>query len=315
MILQTLTPRHSSAALFGVAALLGVAPARPSIEHSARWGEVGHRMIAELAVDAVPAEMPGFFRSAKAQLVYLNPEPDRWRDRAERERDQAFDGATTSDHYINLERLPAARRAGILAAPSRVAYADSLRTLGADPSATGMLPFRIIEMTQQLRSDFRRWRAATDPNIRGWIEQRIINDAGILGHYVADGSNPAHTTIHHNGWIGDNPNGFATDNRFHSRFESEFVQAKVTAADVRPRAGAPVQVFANIRPAVLAYLQRTYGELEHLYGLDKQVTFDARNESVEHKRFTAERLAAGATMLRDLWWSAWVTSAEGAGSS
>lgn len=186
-------------ALFLVGALL--------LSTNARWGEYAHRMIAEIAVDAMPAEMPAFFRAARAQLVYLNPEPDRWRDRKESEADPAMDGGPASDHYINLERLPAPRRAGILGAPTRVAYTDSLRTLGEQPGQTGTLPFRIVELTQLLRSDFRRWRATTDPTIRGFIEQRIINDAGILGHYVADCSNPAHTTIHHNGWVGENPTG------------------------------------------------------------------------------------------------------------
>ena len=58
----------------------------------------------------------------------------------------------------------------------------------------GLLPFKMLEMTQQLRVDFRNWRAAPD-SIKPWIEARIIDDAGILGHYVADGSNPLHTTI------------------------------------------------------------------------------------------------------------------------
>ncbi len=288
------------------AALLGLTPAPAN----ARWGEFGHRLIAEVAVDALPAEMPAFFGAARAQLMYLNPEPDRWRERAEASSDPALDGGPASDHYINLERLPMPRRAGILAAPTRVAYNDSLKTLALEPASTGTLPFRIIEMTQLLRSDFRRWRAATDPAIRGWIEQRIINDAGILGHYVADAANPAHTTIHHNGWVGENPNGFATDNRFHGRFEGTFVQAKLTPADVRPLTDAKARAFPSIRPAVLAYIQKSHGELERLYTLDKQLAFNDKNDGAEHKRFTAERLASASTMLRDLWWTAWATSAE-----
>jgi hypothetical protein len=280
-----------------------------------RWGEYSHTLIAGLAADATPAEMPPFFRAARAQLVYLNPEPDRWRDRREGDSDPALDGGPASDHYINLERLPMARRLGILAAPTRVAYTDSLRTLGEQPAQTGTLPFRIVELTQLLRSDFRRWRAATDPQIRAWIEQRIINDAGILGHYVADGANPAHTTIHHNGWVGANPNNFATDNRFHGRFESAFVQARVRSTDVQPLAGASAQSITTLRPAVLSYLQRSHAELERLYTLDRAVSFDEKNESIEHKKFAAERLASAVTMLRDLWWTAWVTSADGSASS
>jgi hypothetical protein len=42
--------------------------------------------------------------------------------------------------------------------------------------------------------------------------------------------------------------------------------------------------------------------------LDKIEAFGPDTKSAEHKQFTAERLAAGATMLRDIWWTAYVTS-------
>lgn len=86
------------------------------------------------------------------------------------------------------------------------------------------------------------------------------------------------------------------------------MQARVTPADVRPLVDAKPQTFSSIRPSVLAYLARSHAELERLYTLDKQMPFDEKNESPEHKQFTAQRLAAAATMLRDLWWTAWVTS-------
>jgi len=81
-------------------------------------------------------------------------------------------------------------------------------------------------------------------------------------------------------------------------------------ADVRPLTAAKARAFESIRPAVLAYLDESHAELDRLYSLDKQLAFDAKNGSAEHKQFAAERLAAGATMLRDLWWTAWVTSAD-----
>ena len=64
----------------------------------------------------------------------------------------------------------------------------------------GFLPFRIVELYQRIVSGWLRWRAEEDPLRRSWIEQRIVNDAGILGHYVTDASQPHHTTIHFNGW-------------------------------------------------------------------------------------------------------------------
>jgi hypothetical protein len=285
------------------------------------WGEYGHRLIAGAAVDALPPEMPAFFRDARSRLVALNPEPDRFRDRTERERDPALAGISTPDHYLDLELIPQARRAGALAAPDRYAFADSLRAVGANVSEVGAVPFAMLELAQRLRLSFRRWRVATDPETRAWLEQRILDDAGLLGHFVADASNPAHTTIHHNGWVGGNPNGYATDRRFHGRFESAFVQARVTApmvaAALRRTPHDSARVHANLRTAVVGHVLASHALVDSLYALDRQAPFDTANASPAHARFAAARLAAGAAMLRDLWWSAWLTSApdmEGAQS-
>ena len=166
-------------------------------------------------------------------------------------------------------------------------------------------------MTQLLRIDFRLWRAATDPAARKDIEERIVNDAGILGHYVADGSNPHHTTVNHDGWAqAENPKGFSTAKGFHSRFESQYVQSHMGRADIEPLIPAAAQTIAPLRAGIWSYLHITFGRLDRLYELDKVEPFGTATMSAEHKKFTAERLAAGAAMLRDLWWTAWVTSAE-----
>lgn len=274
------------------------------------WGDAGHRMTGLAAARTLPAEMPAFFRNASEQLGYLNPEPDRWKDRAERTLDPALEGSTSPEHYIDMDLVTPEVLAAALAAPNRWAYADTLRKAGVAPNTMGILPFEILELTQKLRGDFRLWRIAPDSTVRAWIEQRILDDAGVLGHYVADGSNPAHTTKHHNGWVGDNPKGYPTDNRFHSRFESQYVQANIKLPDVLSRVTAPPRVFPNVRAAVLEYLNTSFGQLEPLYQLDKETPFQAETTTEEQKAFAAARLAAGATMLRDIWWTAWVTSGQ-----
>ena len=208
--------------------------------------------------------------------------------------------------------IPADRRANAFAAPTRYAYADTLRALGVSAEVAGVLPFRILELAQTLRIEFGLWRSAPNAQTREWIEARIINDAGILGHYVADGSNPAHTSVHFNGWVGANPNGYATDKQFHARFESAYVQSQIALSDVQPLVGLTPRVYRDLRPAILTYLNETFGEVEHLYQLDKAAPFSAATTSAADKRFAAERLAAGSRMLRDLWWSAWITSDESA---
>jgi hypothetical protein len=271
----------------------------------ALWGADGHRMIGRVAAETLPAEMPAFFRDAAAQLAYLNVEPDRWREARERRLEPAMDAAHSPEHFIDLELVPP----NALRAADRLAYADSLRAHGVDAGTAGLLPYRVLELTQRLRVSFRQWRAARDPAERAWIEARILNDAGILGHYVADGSNPHHTTIHYNGWVGDNPRGFTTERGFHARFESQFVQRHVTLEMVRAEATQPARELPDLRGAIRAYIDTSHSHLIRLYELDLEEPFGAATRSPAHREFAVERLAAGAHMLRDLWWSAWLSSA------
>lgn len=280
-------------------ALLMIA-ASPS---TVRWGDVGHRIVAEAAVKALPNEMPAFFRNALAQLTWLNPEPDRWREQGEQRLEPALAISSGYDHFVDFEWAPDSA----FKAKDRYEYLAVLRANGKDQTV-GFLPFRITELQQTMRVDFRLWRAATDDATKRHLEARIINDAGILGHYVADGANPHHTTMHHNGWVGDNPDGYATDNRTHWRFESLFVQGHVALGDVTPLVTASAVAVPNVRDATMAYLRTSATQLRPLYDLDKVERFDTNTVAATHKAFVSARLAAGATMLRDLWWSAYVAS-------
>lgn len=286
-----------------LAALLGAATLIAASRATTMWGDHGHRLAAAAAVQALPAEMPSFFRAAGDQLVWLDPDPDRWRDLEETKIDPALNGANAPDHYIDFEWTTD----GSLKAPNRYAFLDSLRAAG-QTQLPGFLPFRIIELTQRLRIQFRQWRRMPEGPEKRFLEQRIINDAGVLGHYVTDGANPHHTTIHHNGWVGANPDSFPTDLRTHSRFESVYVGAKITPADVAPRMTAAPALVAPLRDGVLGYLRTSHGQLRTLYTLDKQERFSETTQGAAHREFASTRLAAGATMLRDLWWTAWATS-------
>jgi hypothetical protein len=280
-------------------------PLFPAIVHA--WGEVGHRIIGEAAARSMPQAMPAFFRDAAKQLGYLNPEPDRWKDRAESNRDPALYSGTSPEHFIDMEMVPAPVLASALRARDRYGYLDTLKAAGVEGSVMGVLPFQMLELAQKLRVDFRNWRAAPD-SVKPWIEARIIDDAGLLGHYVADGANPAHTTIQFNGWTGPNPNGYATDKAFHARFESGFIRNQVKLADVLAQMDTSARVLPDLRSAIIAYLRESNAQVEHLYQIDKAHPFDSTTTAPEDKAFAVDRLAFGAKMLRDIWWTAWVTS-------
>lgn len=290
----------AGAAGIGLAGLTLAAAPRDAV----RWGRDGHRMVGLAAAGQLPADMPQFFRDAREQLGWLNYDPDRWRDDRMVEANEAWQ----YDHFIDLEAVPDAA----LAERSRYTYVLALQRAGIErPENLGLLPFRIVELTQRLTREFAQWRVETDPGIRRWLEQRVINDAGILGHYVADGANPHHSTIHYNGWADDapNPEGYTLDRTFHRRFESDYVSSHIEPAEVAAKATAPARVMTDLRADVLAYLRRTNGRVRTLYELEKREAFSDSTKSPAHETFTLERLAAGADMLRSIWYTAWRNSA------
>jgi hypothetical protein len=312
-----LRPRRTPFALLLFAALPSLAaPAacaaigrdaadEPALHDPIRWGRDGHVMSGLAAATGLPAEMPQFFRDAREQLGYLSYEPDRWRDGRFPELNEAFQ----YDHFIDLENVTA----DALTARDRFHYILTLSRAGlADPqSAGGMLPFRILEIYERLLLELRLWRAENNPANRRFIEARIINDAGILGHYVEDGANPHHATIHYNGWAEGalNPNGYTMDRTFHRRFESDFVGARVRLEDLLPRVRAP-RVVPDVRAAVFAHIRDSNAQVGRLYELEKERPFGAENGLPAHKEFAVERLSVGIDLLRSLWWTAWVQSEQ-----
>ena len=74
-----------------------------------------------------------------------------------------------------------------------------------------------MEVYGRLKAAFREYRqrvAKHQPTEA--VEHAIIFYAGWLGHYVADGWQPLHTTIRYNGCDGPNPNGYTTEHHIHS---------------------------------------------------------------------------------------------------
>jgi hypothetical protein len=199
--------------------------------------------------------------------TYLNPEPDRWRG-------DGFPRAERGEALRPLHRFRDHPEPSILLdAVGPVPLPDGAAggRHDANPAReAGLLPFRIVELYQSLVVEWRLWRREQDPVRRAFIEQRIINDAGILGHYVTDGANPHHTSVHHDGWRVDFPNPAASrrSRGFHSRFESRSSRrtsrwTTCCRTSTKHRAGCRI-----VRADVLAYLRSSHDRLERLYELD-----------------------------------------------
>ncbi|HXI11272.1 MAG TPA: hypothetical protein VNM92_01330 [Thermoanaerobaculia bacterium] len=288
---------------FGAVAtfLLLLFPATPLLG----WGEKGHAISSEAAAHGLPAEMPGFFHRAYPSLVYLSYDPDRWRGAGE-----SFDASNSSDHFLDYEYV-----AGLELSRDRYKFVQQLsdsgrlKRFGISNTTAGFVPWRIAEMSELLTNQWRLWRASRPGSTdREQIEQNIIFLSGTLGHFVADSANPHHASIHYNGWAdADNPNNYANDCDVHSRFESIFVNQALELADVIPRL-RPAVLRADAFTVAIDLIRDSLSHINTIYTLDRDQAFVRGTKAAEGKAFAADRMAAGASLLRDLWWSTYKNS-------
>ena len=272
--------------------------------YACAWGNGGHRLVNRLAALTLPETVPAFLRSEAAvnQIEYLGPEPDRWRSPAEPE----LNKAQAPEHFIDLEPADAL---GPLP-HNRLDFEAKVFASGDRPEKIGLQPWETTEVWERLKAALREYRSlkAAGQDTRG-VEAAALFYAGWLGHYVGDGSQPLHTTIQYNGWVGPNPNGYTTAHQIHWQFEGPFVEANMHEAEVRAKMTAPKAIEGDIFDAYVAYLRNSKTYVERVYQLEKAGGFVGAG-TAESREFTAERLAAGASMLRDMIYTAWVESAK-----
>jgi hypothetical protein len=306
---------------WGRAAMVGAMVAVVSVPQPAMaWGNKGHQMINRLAWERLPKGMPRFLRSKNvgAEIEYLGPEPDRWRGASVPE----LSGAQGPEHYINFENADKiefenAGKSGTLPrqrwefvhALSVYAAAHPEEAAEMRPEKVGLQPWEATEVEERLQTAFRAWREAKDKREdASGAEAAIVFYMGWLGHYVADGSQPLHTTVQYNGWVGANPQGYTTSRKIHEQFETAFVDANISAQDVELLMGTPV-VLGDVFADYVKYLRASNAQVETLYQMEKTGGFTGAGTAASRK-FTEERLAAGATMLDSMWETAWEDSAK-----
>jgi hypothetical protein len=214
--------------------------------------------------------------------------------------------AQAPEHFIDMELADAL---GPLP-HRRFDFEASAYAAHQDPKAIGLQPWETDEVWERLKAAMREYRrlTAARQDTRP-VEQAILFYAGWLGHYVGDGSQPLHTTIQFNGWTGPNPNAYTTEHKIHWQFEGPFVEANIHEAEVRAKMTPVKAINGDLFDAFVAYLRNTKTYTEKVYQLEKAGGFTGAG-TAESREFTAERLAAGASMLRDMIYTAWLESGK-----
>ena len=270
---------------------------------------------------SLPAELPRFLHTPQAVIDVgeYSREPDRAKG-AGHEHDSDRDPG----HFIDLSDDGTVLGGPLLTAlpATRADFDAAVRKAGADSWKSGYLPYSIVDRWEQLAKDFAYWRvlSAAEAN-PAWKEHKafftadrrrregqILVAIGELSHFVGDGSQPLHVTIHFNGW-GDfpNPGGYTTA-KIHGPFESDLVQASVTEAGVIAKMPPPKDCRCALQKRVSDYLAATGALVLPLYQLVK-----ARGLKPGDPRgpaFATQQIAVGASELRDLIVEAWRVSAS-----
>ena len=302
------------------------------------WDYEGHRIVNRLALAGLPADFPAFVRepAAAERIAFLAGEPDRWRN----DSDLPIKHYNGLDHYLDLEQLAyagldadtvsplryefaAAFAAGRAAHPERFPAIDPTKNTDHSREWCGFLPWSITEYYGKLRSAFsylQTFRVAGTPAEVADAGANVVYLMGVMGHYVGDGAQPLHLSVHHNGWVGDNPHGYTTSSKFHGFIDGGFIaKAGITYDSLASRARPAGSLFeaGAVSPrdpmfdAVMRYLKAQNERVEPLYRLEKAHKFDTEPpaDSSEGRAFIEEQLLRGGEMLASVWVTAWKNAA------
>ncbi len=302
------------------------------------WDYEGHRGINQTALALLPTNFPTFVKSPAAveRIGFLGGEADRWRN----VQDVGFRHVNGPDHYIDVEEL---ERYGLkmdALPPMRGDFIAQLavtrklnRELGAELEASwgknedhtrelvGLLPWKIAEEYSRLKACFSYLRVFQEEGGRPEeilnAQENVIYVMGVMGHFVGDAAQPLHTTVHHHGWVGPNPNGYSTNNRVHSWVDGGYLTKvggadfagmtrKGRVAEVVRMDGRPAKAEEVFQAAAL-FVRDMNGQVEPFYAMEKAGKFSGEGESGrEGKAFLEGQMLKGAQFLSDLWFTAWV---------
>jgi len=264
--------------MLGLAVILALAvPSAPALA----WDSAVHRMVTRIAVGALP---PGPLKTAflanLANLEQMSVEPDLLREAGDKDEGRR--------HYIDLEyygRDPFAALNPNQAAMEARLGARTLRK-------SGTLPWTIESQADALVAAWRQGDC-----------RAVFKAAGFLSHYVADASQPLHTTMHYD--------GYAEDRGMHLRLE----HAADAYGDELEREAAPrvrVENLTNVWTPVVAELRDSNGLVARTIAADRAARatgastrqFD-RILMADERGWIVGQLAVAASVLASIWQFEW----------
>ncbi len=294
------------------------------------WDYEGHRTVNLLAVDSLPTNFPAFLRepAARARVGFLAGEADRWRNTTDRPL-RHFNGL---DHYFDMEDLDTyglsatnlshfryefAAQLGVIRAKHPEKFPADDKDLDRTRHMPGFLPWAIMENYSKLKSGFSYLKVYEEmgtPEEVAQARQNLLYIMGVMGHYVGDATQPLHTTKHFNGWVGENPKGYATNKTFHSWIDGGYLR-KVGGlrdaelrAQLRPATNLNTLVGGNddVFPLLMRFIAEQHTLVEPLYAMNKDGRLSGNGElGMEAFPVLSKQIRLAAQLLGDLWLTAY----------
>lgn len=217
------------------------------------WGVIGHERINRAAVMALPKPLQTFFYNHIDFITQESTVPDL-------RRNVLNDKMEPPRHYFDMENFGDAASFPKTMEEAKAKYDEKFLT------KNGILPWHIQDLMVKLTKAFKEKR-----------KNEILFIAGDLGHYIADGHMPLHTSDNHDG---QNTN----QKGIHSLWESRLPE--LFAKDYK--FNVPQGVYLeNVEKATWDLIFDTHSLVEPLLAIDKKL----RTATPENKIFVTD--AAG----------------------
>ncbi len=249
------------------------------------WGLEAHVLINRAACTTLPASLRPFFMRHQAFIGEHGKDPDTVltvRDgEAERMR-----------HWFDLDELD---RFPFKNIPRN--YQKALATYGQERlEGAGLLPWRIAELYTKMVDAMRD---------SDWRRVQLL--AAHLGHYVADGHQPLHTTTNYDGQLTGN-------HGIHKRFENEMIRRYLDQYEDLAAFTQPAQRAADPVAFTFEFLVDSHVWVDNLLRADTLARRGVRDYDdgyyaalhVFAGKLAKLSMAQAATDIGSLWYSAWI---------
>jgi hypothetical protein len=268
--------------------------------NSFSWGFYAHKRINRMAVFTLPPEMILFFKTHIdfIEKSAINPDQRRYLLRNEAE-----------NHFMDLDKYDSS----FINSPP-LFWNDALKLYPEDTLRLhGINPWHVLSVKNFLTAAFKNKDT-----------KAILHHAADLGHYIADGHVPLHTTRNYNGqftnqkgihglWESRLPELFATEYEF-------FVGKAEYITNPQKKAWEAILKAHVALDSVLIYEQNT----TKIFSIDKKYNFEDRNGKLTkvyakkfceayHQKLNGQverQMKAAIKLIGDFWFTAWVDAGQ-----